>query len=48
VKTAVYDSQKTYEFDYQNLKKEKSGLSFFEPYVSNNIDDFNEDRRFST
>ena len=48
VKTAVYDSQEIYEFDYQDLKKEKSGLSFFEPYISNNSDDFNEDRRFST
>ncbi len=33
VKTAVYDSQKIYGFDYQKLKKEKSGLNFFEPQV---------------
>ena len=31
VKTAVYDSQKIYKFDYQKLKKEKSELNFFEP-----------------
>ena len=31
VKTAVYDSQKIYQFDYQKLKKEKSELNFFEP-----------------
>jgi hypothetical protein len=34
VKTAVYDSQKVYEFDYQKLKKEKSDLKFFEPDIS--------------
>ena len=33
VKTAVYDSQKIYEFDYQKLKKEKSNLNFFEPDI---------------
>ena len=33
VQTAVYDSQKIYEFDYQKLKKEKSELNFFEPDV---------------
>ena len=31
VKTAVYDSQKIYPFDYQKLKKEKSEFNFFEP-----------------
>ena len=31
VRTAVYDSQKIYPFDYQKLKKEKSDLNFFEP-----------------
>ena len=34
VKTAVYDSQKIYPFDYQKLKKEKSDLNFFEPQIS--------------
>ena len=33
VKTAIYDSQKIYPFDYQKLKKEKSDLNFFEPQV---------------
>ena len=33
VKTAVYDSQKIYWFDYAKLKKEKSDLNFFEPDV---------------
>ena len=31
MKTAVYDSQKIYPFDYAKLKKEKSELNFFEP-----------------
>ena len=31
VKTAVYDSQKIYPFNYQKLKKEKSENNFFEP-----------------
>ena len=31
VRTAVYDSQKIYPFDYQRLKKEKSDLNFFVP-----------------
>ena len=31
VRTAVYDSQKIYPFNYQKLKKEKSDLNFFEP-----------------
>jgi len=31
VKTAVYDSQKIYPFDYQKLKKEKTENNFFEP-----------------
>ena len=34
VKTAVYDSQKIYPFDYQKLKKEKSDLNFFESNVN--------------
>ena len=37
VKTAVYDSQKIYQFDYQKLKKEKSDLNFFEPEFDNDV-----------
>ena len=48
VKTAVYDSQKIYPFDYQKLKKEKSELNFFEPDISNKWDDFNSNKRFPT
>lgn len=33
VRTAVYDSQKIYEFDYQKLKREKTDLNYFEPVV---------------
>ncbi len=33
VKTAVYENQKIYPFDYQKLKKEKSDLNFFEPQI---------------
>ena len=35
VKTAVYDCQNVYLFDYQKLKKEKSDLNFFE--LNNNV-----------
>lgn len=48
VKTAVYDSQKVYEFDYQRLKKEKSELNFFEPNISDNCDAFDTNKRFAT
>ena len=48
VKTAVYDSQKIYPFDYQELKKEKSEFNFFEPDISDKWDDFDLDRRFPT
>ena len=48
VKTAVYNSQKIYKFDYQKLKKEKSDLNFFEPDISNKWDDFDANKRFST
>ncbi len=48
VKTAVYDSQKIYPFDYQKLKKEKSELNFFEPDISDKCGDFDENKRFST
>ncbi len=34
VKTAVYENQKIYPFDYQKLKKKKSDLNFFEPNVN--------------
>ena len=48
VKTAVYDSQKIYEFDYQKLKKEKSELNFFEPDISDEYNDFDTNKRFPT
>ena len=48
VKTAVYDSQKVYEFDYQRLKKEKSELNFFEPDISDKWNDFDTNKRFPT
>ena len=37
VKTAVYENQKIYPFDYQKLKKEKSDFNFFEPEFDNNV-----------
>lgn len=48
VKTAVYDSQKIYEFDYQKLKKEKSELNFFEPNISDECNIFDTNKRFPT
>ena len=48
VRTAVYDSQKIYEFDYQKLKKEKTDLNFFEPDVSDKCDDFDINKWFPT
>ena len=48
VKTAVYDSQKIYPFDYQKLKKEKSDLNFFEPDISDKLNDFDPNKRFPT
>lgn len=48
VKTAVYDSQKIYPFDYQKLKKEKSDLNYFEPDISDKWDDFDSNKRFPT
>ena len=48
VKTAIYDSQKIYPFDYQKLKKEKSELNFFESDISDKWNDFNSDKRFPT
>ena len=48
VKTAVYDSQKIYSFDYQKLKKEKSDLNSFEPDISDKWDDYDSNKRFTT
>jgi hypothetical protein len=48
VKTAVYDSQKIYLFDYQKLKKEKFDSNFFEPDVSDECRDFDINKRFPT
>jgi len=48
VKTAIYDFQKVYEFDYQKLKKEKSDLNFFKPNISDKWNDFDWNKRFST
>jgi len=48
VKTAVYDSQNIYPFDYQKLKKEKADLNFFEPDVSDECGDFDTNKRFPT
>ncbi len=48
VRTAVYDSQKIYPFDYQKLKKEKSDLNFFEPNISDECRDFDSNKRFPT
>ena len=48
VKTAVYDSQKIYSFDYQKLKKEKADLNFFKPDISNECEDFDSNKRFPT
>ncbi len=48
VQTAVYDSQKIYQFDYQKLKKEKSDLNFFEPDISDECEDFDSAKRFPT
>ena len=48
VKTAVYDSQNAYLFDYQKLKKEKTDLSFFEPEIQWNPIEQYSDKWFST
>ena len=48
VKTAVYDSQKIYEFDYHRLKKEKTDLNFFEPDISDEYVEFDIDKWFPT
>ena len=49
VKTAVYDYQKIYEFDYKKLKEEKSDLNYFEPIVDwTRWIDFDWNKRFPT
>ena len=48
MKTAVYDSQKIYPFDYKKLKKEKSDLNFFEPDILDECGDFDVNKRFPT
>ena len=48
VKTAVYDSQTVYLFDYQELKKEKSDLNFFEPDIEWSLVEPYSDKWFST
>jgi hypothetical protein len=48
VRTAVYDSQKIYEFDYQKLKKEKTDLNFFEPDILDKSGDFDMNEWFPT
>ena len=48
MKTAGYDSQKIYPFDYQKLKKEKADLNFFKPDISNECEDFDSNKRFPT
>ena len=48
VKTAVYDSQNVYLFDYQKLKKEKSDLNFFEPKIEWSLIEPYSDKQFPT
>ena len=48
VRTAVYESQKIYWFDYVNLKKEKTESNFFEPNISDKWEDFDVNKRFPT
>ena len=48
VRTAVYDSQKIYWFNYVNLKKEKTESNFFEPNISDKWEDFDVNKRFPT
>ena len=48
VKTAVYDSQNIYLFDYQKLKKEKTDLNFFEPEIEWSVVELYSDNRFPT
>ena len=48
VRTAVYDSQKIYWFDYAKLKKEKTESNFFESDISDKWEAFDSDTRFPT
>ena len=48
VKTAVYDNQNIYLFDYQKLKKEKTDLNFFEPEIEGSVVESYSDKWFST
>ena len=48
VRTAVYNSQKIYEFDYDKLKKENSNLNFFEPNSFDGWKNIKLNKRFST
>lgn len=48
VRTAVYDSQKVYEFDYVKLKKEKTELNSFEPDISDENIEYDMNSWFST
>jgi len=48
VRTAVYDSQKIYEFDYIALKKENSDSNFFEPSISDKSGEFDTSKWFPT
>ena len=48
VRTAVYESQKIYWFDYVKLKKEKTESNFFEPNISDKWEDFDVNKRFPT
>ena len=48
VRTAVYNSQKIYEFDYDKLKKENSNLNFFEPNSFDGWKNIKLNKRFPT
>ena len=48
VRTAVYDSQKIYWFDYVKLKKEETENNFFEPDIPDKWEDFDINKRFPT
>lgn len=48
VRTAIYDSQNIHEFDYHELKKEKSDLNFFEPDISENTEEYDMNKWFPT
>ena len=48
VKTAVYDSQSVYGFDYQKLKSNKSDLNFFEPDIDDRSENYDWNKWFPT